>query len=198
MSEQRKRYPDSFKHKVVVEAFTSGKTMAEVAAENDIAPSLVTEWKEEFISGGESWELKKADRQLKEKDKAIEDLIGKLKEKELEIELLKRKTEAEQEDLWKLIDPECGMTIRTQCSILGIAPSTYYYNAKHIEEIEKSKKEKKEVIDERSRVILEKRKGDPGIGYRKLSEVLRKEGYSWATERCVRTLYSKLGIKGSL
>jgi transposase len=92
MGRQRKRYSESFKHRVIVEALTSGKTMAEVATANNIAPSLVTEWKEAFINGEESKELKKVHKQLEEKDKTIETLMKKIGEKELEVELLKKKT----------------------------------------------------------------------------------------------------------
>ncbi len=92
MGRQRKRYSDSFKHQVVVEALTSGKTMAEVAAENSIAPSLVTEWKDAFIKGEESKELKKAHKEIEENKKTIETLMKKIGEKELEVELLKKKT----------------------------------------------------------------------------------------------------------
>jgi len=76
----------------VVEALTSGKTMSEVAAGNSVAPSLVTEWKEAFVKGEESKELKKAHKELEEKDKTIETLMKKIGEKELEVELLKKKT----------------------------------------------------------------------------------------------------------
>ena len=92
MGRQRKRYSETFKRKVIVEALTSGKTMAEVAAGNNIAPSLVTEWKEAFIKGEDSKELKKAQKKLEEKDKTIETLMKKIGEKELEVELLKKKT----------------------------------------------------------------------------------------------------------
>lgn len=92
MGRQRKRYSESFKHKVVVEALTSGKTMAEVAASNSVVPSLVTEWKEAFIKGEESKELKKAQKKIEEKDRTIETLMRKIGEKELEVELLKKKT----------------------------------------------------------------------------------------------------------
>jgi len=57
---------------------TSGKAMAEVAAGNNIAPSLVTEWKEAFIKGEDSKELKKAQKKLEEKDKTIETLMKKI------------------------------------------------------------------------------------------------------------------------
>ena len=91
MGRQRKRYTDSFKHKVVVDALTSGKTMVGVAAENSIAPSLVTEWKDAFIKGEESKELKKAHKELEEKNKTIETLMKKIGEMELEVELLKKR-----------------------------------------------------------------------------------------------------------
>ena len=91
MGIQRKRYTDSFKHKVVVDALTSGKTMVGVAAENSIAPSLVTEWKDAFIKGEESKELKKTHKELEEKNKTIETLMKKIGEKELEVELLKKR-----------------------------------------------------------------------------------------------------------
>ncbi len=84
MKEQKKSYTESFKRKVIAEALTSGKTMAEVAAANNIAPSLVTEWMDAFIKEEESKELKKAHKQLEEKDKTIETLMKRIREKELE------------------------------------------------------------------------------------------------------------------
>ena len=33
-------------------------------------------------------------------------------------------------------------------------------------------------------------------GYQKISLELRKKGYAWATERCIRKLYKDLGLKG--
>ena len=46
MGRQRKTYSEGFKHKVVVAILTSGKTTAEVAAEFDVSPSMVNEWKQ--------------------------------------------------------------------------------------------------------------------------------------------------------
>lgn len=52
MGRKRKSYTENFKRKIAIEAIREKKTVAEIAAENDIAPSMVSEWKQRLLNGG--------------------------------------------------------------------------------------------------------------------------------------------------
>ena len=54
MGRMRKSYTENFKRKVAIEAIREKKTIAEIATEYGVAPSLVTEWKQHFINGEDS------------------------------------------------------------------------------------------------------------------------------------------------
>lgn len=86
--------------------------------------------------------------------------------------------------------------MKEQCSILGIATSTYYFNVNHREEIERKKADELQIQDERAHIISAEWADYPATGYRKLSYSLQKDGYGWATERIVRRFFKILGIKG--
>lgn len=88
------------------------------------------------------------------------------------------------------------LPVSRQCRLLGIAKSTYYYNAAHHDEVEAEKARKLEETNERAHVVMGKWSQYPAMGYRKLSLTLSREGHAWATERAVRKLYEVLGIKG--
>lgn len=90
MGRQRKTYTEGFKHKVVVAILTSGKTTAEVAAEFDVSPSMVNEWKQDFIDGKESREVRKLRKELEDSRRDNEVLMKKIGEKELEVEPKKK------------------------------------------------------------------------------------------------------------
>jgi transposase-like protein len=47
----RKNHTAAFKAKIVVEALRETKTLAQIAAENQIHPTLVTKWKAEALEG---------------------------------------------------------------------------------------------------------------------------------------------------
>lgn len=88
------------------------------------------------------------------------------------------------------------LSVKSQCSILGISTSTYYYNVNHRDEIEKKKAENLQIEDERAHIVNAEWSEYPAMGYRKCSLALLDKGYSWATERVVRRIFEILGIKG--
>lgn len=92
MDRQGNKYSASFMHKVLVEALTSGKTTDEVAALYNISPDLVEDWKEAFIKGEKSNELREVNLEIAEQDKTIKALREKLEEKKLEFDYLMKKT----------------------------------------------------------------------------------------------------------
>ena len=59
MGRNRKTYSESFKKQVAIEAMDGKKTVAEIAASNNIAPWMVSAWKKAFVNGEFSKDLKK-------------------------------------------------------------------------------------------------------------------------------------------
>ena len=63
MGRNRKTYSESFKKQVAIEAMDGKRTVAEIAASNNIAPRIVSAWKKAFINGEFSKDLKKAQKE---------------------------------------------------------------------------------------------------------------------------------------
>lgn len=60
MGKNRKTYSLSFKKQIAIEAIEGKKTVAEIVANNNIAPGMVSIWKKAFINGEFNKDLKKA------------------------------------------------------------------------------------------------------------------------------------------
>ncbi len=50
MKTARKQYPSALKAKIVLEALRESKTIAELAAEHQIHPNLITKWKQTALA----------------------------------------------------------------------------------------------------------------------------------------------------
>lgn len=92
MGRQRKTYSEGFKRKVIIDALKSNGNYAEVGSKHDVAPSLVYTWVKDFESGRESREVNKLKKNLEELLEQNEVLTKELGKKQLEVELLKKKT----------------------------------------------------------------------------------------------------------
>ncbi len=51
---KRRKFTSKFKTKVVLEAIKESKTLAEIAQQYSLAPTQISKWKKEFLSGAES------------------------------------------------------------------------------------------------------------------------------------------------
>lgn len=75
--------------------------------------------------------------------------------------------------------------------------STYYYNVKHLEEVNRQKDEENKESKIRAQKILDEYILHPCYGYKKMSIHLNsRKDEEWATEKVVRRFYSELGLKG--
>ena len=92
MGRNRKTYDEKFKREVAIEAIREKKTVAEIAAEKGVSPSMVTKWKQELLDGSigskaQKEQKRQIDALKKERDEACLEL-GKT---QLMLELLKKK-----------------------------------------------------------------------------------------------------------
>lgn len=51
---KRRNFTSKFKTKVVLEAIKEQKTLAELGQQHHLAPTQISKWKKEFLSGAES------------------------------------------------------------------------------------------------------------------------------------------------
>jgi len=91
MGRNRKSYSDTFKQKVVKEAFTSGSDAKDIAAKYEISPSTLSEWKKDVLSGNDTKKVKELEKKLAEVQAKNDVLLTALGKKDLIIELLKKK-----------------------------------------------------------------------------------------------------------
>ncbi len=91
---KRNKYSPEFKANLVIEALREERTISEIAAENRIAPVLISRWKNEFLENS-SEVFKKgpsdAQKKLEEKTEYAEELERKVGQLTYEVDWLKKK-----------------------------------------------------------------------------------------------------------
>lgn len=156
MGKTRKTYSESFKKQVAIEALDRKKTVAEIAASNNITPGMVSTWKNAFINGEFSKDLKKAQKENEKLKKQLEAKTLALGKAQLMLELIKKKDESQGVNPFELVDEEsaeksllgsAGLSISEQCRILEVSRSGYYNwkNKKNIEDICDTEAKKEEI-----------------------------------------------------
>ncbi len=93
MKKPRRNHSASFKARVAMEAVRGIKTVAEIAAENNLHPTQVTTWKTELVKGApELFERKNAsDHERQAMEKGMERLERKVGQLVIEKEFLEKK-----------------------------------------------------------------------------------------------------------
>lgn len=94
---KRRSFNAEFKTKVVLEAISGEKEINQLAKEHSIAPNLIRNWKNEFLSNASSVFDTKRDAEVTEKLREIEDekeeLTKKVGQLTMQVDWLKKKSE---------------------------------------------------------------------------------------------------------
>jgi transposase-like protein len=91
MKRHRRKHTSEFKARVALEAIKGLKTMSEIAAEYEIHPVMVGNWKKEMLEHlPEIFENKNA-RKDKDNDREKEQLHGKVGQLTMEVDFLEKK-----------------------------------------------------------------------------------------------------------
>jgi transposase-like protein len=78
MSNKRKQYSSQFRAKVTLEAIRSEKTVAELASQYEVHPTMISNWKRQLIEEASSlFERGNVSSRLKGSEVAIFDKVGK-------------------------------------------------------------------------------------------------------------------------
>ena len=92
MGKRRKTYSESFKRKVAIDGIRMNGNFAEVAAKYDITPSMAYNWCIDLENGKDTREMKQLRRKLEEAQTQLDLMAKEIRKKQLEVELLKKKT----------------------------------------------------------------------------------------------------------
>lgn len=93
MAGKRRQHSKEFKFKIALEAVKGGKTVSQIAAEHNLHPTQISNWKKQLLQEGSSLSARSNDRQQQEqqlRETELYEQIGRLK---MELEWLKKKAE---------------------------------------------------------------------------------------------------------
>ncbi len=90
MSKKRRTFSDDLKFRIVIEAIKGQRQISEIAAEFDVHPNQITNWKKQFLDNGPSVFSNKEDSRVEEMEEKEEDLFKKIGEQQVELDFLKK------------------------------------------------------------------------------------------------------------
>ena len=90
MSKGRRKFTNEQKFQIVIEAIKGERQISEIAAQYQVHPNQVSNWKKQFIEKGASVFNNKADDSKKILEETQEDLFKKIGQQQYEIEWLKK------------------------------------------------------------------------------------------------------------
>jgi transposase-like protein len=91
LAKKRQQYSNDFKFKIAVEAVKEVKTVSQIAAEHNLHPTQIGNWKKQLLREGSALFARPNDRQQREqqdREAELYEQIGRLK---MELEWLKKK-----------------------------------------------------------------------------------------------------------
>lgn len=135
MGKQRKQYSAQKKFRVSLAAAKDEMTIGEIASKYEVAPTQVSNWKQQLLKTGASLFQGKATSEKKETDKIEKELYEQIGRLKMEIEWLKKNLPSSAKAKRGCIDvSHSKLSIRRQCELLGLSRSGYYYQpAKEIQ-----------------------------------------------------------------
>ena len=90
MSKKRRTFSDDLKFRIVIEAIKGQRQISEIAAEFDVHPNQITNWKKQFFDNGSSVFSKKHDTRVEDMEEKEEDLFNKIGKQQVELDFLKK------------------------------------------------------------------------------------------------------------
>jgi len=87
----RRRYDESFKAKVAVEALKGEKTVSELASQYEVHPNQIMQWRKQLLDGAAEVFSRRKDPEVDEIRKELDRAHRKLGQRDLEVDYLKKK-----------------------------------------------------------------------------------------------------------
>jgi len=139
MSAKKKTYSADFKAKVVLELLSGDSTLNQTASKYEITPQSLLSWKKQFLeNASQAFESSKMSSEYKkeidELQKENEQLAKTLGKATIRAEFAEKKLKSlDSSNKKRLIEfKHKGLSIASQCNILGISRASLYYKPKPI------------------------------------------------------------------
>jgi putative transposase len=190
--EKRRNFTPEEKAKIVIEVLREEKTLNEIAAEYEIHPNQLSRWKAEFISNAGRVFSKETDEVEKVKqsyEKEKDELLKQIGQLSYEVAWLKKNLadSNSREDRMKMIDrEEKKLSITRQAELLGINRTSLYYKPVPVNDEEYLIK----------RIIDEIYTAHPEYGYRRMTNILKRDYHIHINRKRTRRYMREMGIHG--
>ena len=134
MSKKRKSYSADFKAKLVLEVLEAEKTINEIASKYEVLPVSLKQWKKQFLENmslafDKSTVVKEYKDKIETFQKDKDNMAKKVGELTLERDFAVEKLHslASSKERKSMIDPKLKSSLNTQCRLLGVSKSSFYY-----------------------------------------------------------------------
>ncbi|WP_455072783.1 IS3 family transposase [Paenibacillus caseinilyticus] len=191
--EKRNRYTSEFKTKVVLEVLREEQTVNEIAAKYELSPVMISRWKAEFLERAstvfekKTQEAEKLKKEYESKQEHLEKLVAQLT---VEVDWLKKKNLVSNESLEArkaMVERDCSeITIKRQADLLSVNRTSVYRSGKEQRESE----ENVQLMHRIDELYMK----HPYFGYRRMTNVLRDQGFEINRKR-VRRLMQLMGLE---
>ncbi len=181
MSKKVRHHSAEFKFRVALEAIGELKTTSQIASEYDIHPTLIRKWKKQLREEGSMIfnnpvNQKKQEKRQDMREAELYEQIGRLK---MELEWLKKKLPDSVEVKRRMIEPKHPeLSIRRQCELIGLNRSSFYMKVAPESPLNL----------ELMRQIDEQYLKTPFYGVRRMTVILRRQGYEVNHKRIARLM----------
>ncbi|MCZ8520980.1 MULTISPECIES: IS3 family transposase [Paenibacillus] len=190
--EKRNRYTSEFKTKVVLEVLREEQTVNEIAAKYELSPVMISRWKAEFLERAstvfekKTQEAEKLKKEYESKQEHLEKLVAQLT---VEVDWLKKNLVSNEslEARKAMVERDCSeITIKRQADLLSVNRTSVYRSGKEQRESE----ENVQLMHRIDELYMK----HPYFGYRRMTNVLRDQGFEINRKR-VRRLMQLMGLE---
>ncbi|MED1858403.1 IS3 family transposase [Brevibacillus reuszeri] len=190
--EKRNRYTPEFKTKVVLEVLQEEQTVNEIAAKYELSPVMISRWKAEFIERAsmvfekKTSEVDKMKKEYESKQEHLEKLVGQLT---VEVDWLKKNLVLNEpmEERKAMIERDHPViTIKRQAVLLSVNRTSVYRPARK----EQPSEYNVQIMHQIDEIYMK----HPYFGYRRMTTMLREQGFTINRKR-VRRLMQLMGLE---
>ncbi|MBK5101980.1 MAG: IS3 family transposase [Desulfobacteraceae bacterium] len=130
----RRGHDGAFKAKVALESIKGEKTLAQLSSEFGVHANQIGQWRKQVLKELPNLFSNRRKKQDKDQEDLVSELYRQIGQLKVELDWLKKKSQAPVEEKRKVIDPGNAMIpISRQCKLLGLARSSYYYDSERDE-----------------------------------------------------------------
>nr|WP_086014989.1 IS3 family transposase [Thioflavicoccus mobilis] len=181
---KRRNHAPAFKAKVALAAVKGEQTLAELAAQFDVHPNQIQDWKRRLLESAEDVFAAQAD-QARHSEQAIETLHAKIGQLAMENDFLSKGARAQPMSARRAqIHTEHALPKVRRCALLGVARATAYYRPAPVGEQDLAL----------MRLIDELHLQWPFYASRRLRDELQRHG-QWVSRQRVQRLMRRMGLQ---